>query len=196
MSLIDCDEVSRRKELHISHSDLLEVVDTCCKAVRVLCSLLSESKILTLVSHARGLVDREIPMVHLINDDVRRLDLRALVLCPSFRICLVPIYHCASPAVHSDCLRSDAGSLLEPLAVLLDLECIECALYILLYSRLPESVLSESHIDCLERCLIRSGVVKLELSVVSIRCPHCKFCLVALVHALLESCGRDCKCAV
>ena len=49
--LVDCSEVSRRKELNVSHSDLLEVVDTGCKTVRVLCTLLSKCKILTLVGH-------------------------------------------------------------------------------------------------------------------------------------------------
>ena len=50
--LVDSREVSRREELHICHSDLLEVVDACRKAVRVLCSLLGKGEILALVAHA------------------------------------------------------------------------------------------------------------------------------------------------
>ena len=57
MSLVNRDEVGRRKELDICHSDLLEVVDACRKAVRVLCSLLGKREVLSLVLHAGSLMD-------------------------------------------------------------------------------------------------------------------------------------------
>ena len=170
--LVDCREVSRREELHICHSDLLEVVNACCKAVRVLCSLLGKGEILALVAYAGSLVDGEVPVLELIDDDVRRLDLRALVLCPSFRISLVPVYYSTTHAVHSDCLCSDAGSLLKPLAVLLHLECVERSLHILLDSHLPEAVLTELHRHCLECRLVGSGMIKPQLSILCIRSPY------------------------
>ena len=46
------------------------MVDTCRKAIRILCALLSKRKILTLILYARGAMDREISMMHLIDDDV------------------------------------------------------------------------------------------------------------------------------
>ena len=52
MLLIYCDEVSGRKQLNISDSKLLKVIDTCCKTVRILCSLLSKCKVLSLVADA------------------------------------------------------------------------------------------------------------------------------------------------
>ena len=49
--LVDSREICRRKELYICHTDLLQVVYTCCKAVRILRTFLCKSKILTLVAH-------------------------------------------------------------------------------------------------------------------------------------------------
>ena len=139
--LVDCREVCRRKELDICHSKFLEMVDTCRKTVRILRTLLSHSKILTLVLHSGVRMNGEIPVLEFIYDDVGRLDLRTLVLCPSLRICLRPVDHRSAHAVHSDSLGSDTLGLFEPCSVLIDLECVECTLDILLHSGLPESVL-------------------------------------------------------
>ena len=44
-------------------------------------------------------MDREIPVVHLVNDDVGWCDLRTLVLCPSLWICLIPVDHSSTDEV-------------------------------------------------------------------------------------------------
>ena len=93
------------------------MVKTGCKTVRILCTLFCESEVLALVLHAGSLMDREVSVMHLIYDDVRWLDLRALVLSPSLRIGLSPVNHRSAPAVHSDSLSRDTGSLREPPAV-------------------------------------------------------------------------------
>ena len=129
---------------------------------------------------------REISVLKLIDDDVRRLDLRTLVLSPSLWICLCPVDYSTAHSVHSHCLCSDTLSFLKPLAVLLYLECVERTLHILFYSSFPETVLGQLHIHCLERSLIRSRMVESELSGLRVWSPHCKFCFVAQVNTLLK----------
>ena len=194
--LIHSDEVCRREKLDISHSDLLEMVDTGSETVRILCTFLCKSKILTLIVHSRSLMDGEIPVMHLINDDVRRLDERTLVLSPSFRICLIPIDHCTASTVYSDSLSCYTFGLLKPLSVLLHLECIESALHVFFHCRLPKSVLSELHILGLEGSLLGSRMIKPQTSRISIRSPYCKFCLVAHIDALLERSLRYDECTI
>ena len=184
--LVDCSEVGRRKELHICHSDLLEVVYTGCKAVRILCTLLCKSKILTLVAYSGSLMNREIPVLKLIDDDVGRLDLRTLVLRPSFWICLGPVDYSTAHSVHTHRFGGDTLCLLKPFTVLLHLECVERTLHIFLYNRFPEAVLGQLHIHDLECCFIGSRMVESQLSGLSVRSPHCKFCLVAQVDTLLK----------
>ena len=184
--LIHSDEVCRREKLDICHSDFLEVVDTGSKAVRILRAFLCKSKILTLVVHSRSLMDREVPVMHLINDDVRRLDERTLVLSPTLRISLCPIDHSATSSVHSHGLCRDTLCFLKPLSVSLDLECVESTFHVLFHCRFPKSVLAKLHVHCLEGSLIGSRMIKPQSGSIRIRSPNCKFCLVALIDALLQ----------
>ena len=104
--LVDCREVCRWKKLDICHPKLLEMVQTCRETIRILRTLLSQSKILALVLHTGVRMDGEIPVLELVDDDVRRLDFRALVLVPSFRVGLRPVDHGSAHAVHTDSLGS------------------------------------------------------------------------------------------
>ena len=191
MCLIDCDEVCRRKKLHICHAEFLEVVDTCCKTIRVLCSLLSKRKIFTFVADTRCLMNREVTMMHLINDDVRRLDLRALILCPAFRIGLCPINDSTSPAVDSHCLRSDTCSLLQPLSFMLYLESIECTFEVLLHGCFPQTAFTKLHIHSCKRKCIRSRIIQLDPGCFSRRRPYGKLRLITIVDTLFKRSLRN-----
>ena len=50
--LVDGSEICRRKKLDVGHAKFLEVVDTCCETVRILCTFLGHSQVLTLVCYA------------------------------------------------------------------------------------------------------------------------------------------------
>ena len=100
------------------------------------------------------MMDGKITMMHLINEDVRRLYYRTLVLCPTFRIGFVPVYHSTAPSVHAYCLRCNSCRLLKPLAIHLHLERIELSLEIFLHGNLPESTLGALHITGHESCRI------------------------------------------
>ena len=152
--LVNGREVCRRKQLDICHTQLLEMVDARRKSVRILCALFSESKILSLIAYTGSLVDREIPVLKFVYDDVGRLDFRTPVLSPAFRICLSPVDHSSAHAVDSDSLCGDTGSLLQKLTVLLHLERIECTFDILLHYRLPKTVFRLLHVHDLECGLI------------------------------------------
>ena len=100
-------------------------------------------------------MDREIPVLQFINDDVGRSYGRAFICIPSFRIGIVPIDHGTTKAVHADSLGCNSGSLFKPLSVLLHPEGIERTLKVLIDNRLPESVLELLHVNYLGCSLIR-----------------------------------------
>ena len=129
---------------------------------------------------------RKISVLELVYDDVRRLDLRTLVLSPSLRICLSPVDYGATHTVHSNSFCSNTGSLLKPLAVLLYLESVECALHIFSYNCSPETTLCLLHVDDSEGSLCSSRVIKPYLGSLSIRSPHSKLSLISVVHTLFE----------
>ena len=128
--------------------------------------------------------------MHLINDDVGWLYLRTLILLPSLRICLVPIDHGTTHSVDSHRLRSDSGSLFEPLSIPLYLEGIECSLYIFLHGSLPETILGLLHIDDLESSIVRSSMVESELCCLCIRRPDREFRKVSLIYTFFKHCLR------
>ena len=95
-------------------------------------------------------MDGEIPMLEFIYDDVRRLDGRAPVLGPSFRIGILPVDHRTTHSVHSHSLCCDSGRLFQPFSILLHPESIEGPLEILVDHCLPKSALGLLHVDCPE----------------------------------------------
>ena len=98
--------------------------------------------------------------MHLIDNDVGRLDNRLHIIGPSFRISLIPIYHCTTPAVHSDSLRRYSGCLRKPLAVVLNLENVDKAM-------------SRRVVDFLSGCVYAlSGSVKKIAQSAYLFCPH------------------------
>ena len=144
--LVYCSKVCRRQKLDICHSQFLQVIDTCRKTIRIDCTLLCKGKELTLVDDSRICMNRKVPVLKFINDDVRRLDLRTSVLCPSFRISLAPIDYSPTPSVHSHSLRCNAGSLVQPLTIHHYLECVERSFQVFSDCNLPKSAFGLLHV--------------------------------------------------
>ena len=193
MFFINRNEVSGREKLDICHAELLKMINTCCKSIRIPCSLLCKSEIFSLIADTGSLMNRKITVMHLVDNDVRRFDFGTLILSPTLRIGLVPIYDSTSPSIHSYRLGCYAGSLRKPLSVFLDLESIERTIEVLSDHCLPKSVLSKLHVHCHEGILIGSRLVKLELSGLSHRSPDSELSLVTFIYTLLKRCLRDSK---
>ena len=130
------------------------MIDTCCKSIRIPCSLFCKSKVFSFVADTGSLMNRKITVMHLVDNDVRRFDFGTLILCPTLRIGLVPIYDSTSPSIHTYRLGCYAGSLRKPLSVFLDLKCIEGTFHIASHSNLPKATVCKLHVSSLESCLV------------------------------------------
>ena len=101
-------------------------------------------------------MDGEVPVLKFIHNDIRRLDLRAFILRPSFRIGFCPVHNSTTPSVHAHSLCSCSCCLVKPLTVLAHLECVESAFDITLDRHCPEAVFTKFHVECLVRLLVCS----------------------------------------
>ena len=68
--LVDGRKISRRKQLYICHPYFLEMIYTCGKTIRICRTTLSQGKVFSFIGNTRSRMDREIPVLEFIHDDV------------------------------------------------------------------------------------------------------------------------------
>ena len=130
--------IIRREDMHMSHTKLLEMVDTCLLALRRSGAGFGEGKEFTLVRYSGRGVHRHIAMMHLIHNHVREiLHLRTLILIPTGRVGGIEIDDSRTLAIHANSLCPNARSLIEPFVIMLDAESIELAVKLFRHGSVP-----------------------------------------------------------
>ena len=161
--LIDRGIVKRGQDMHGVDAQVGEVVDG---------SLLGQGKIFTLVLDVARLVNREVPVVHLINDEVLGRDGRPCVGGPSLRIGLRHVDDGTALAVHADCGGPHTGALAAELTVVLHVEGVELALQVLFDRNLPQGAavnrLGALHVDRLDGLAVEAVIVDAQLHLLGI----------------------------
>ena len=126
LRLVDCVVVIRRKDVHMGHSKLLQVGDSCQLSVARLRAWLKHCHKLAFVDDARIAVDGEITMVHLVDNCVGLMRCDYIgVASPSFRVCLREIDNSGSMSVDAHGFSPHSWRFLQPFAAYLYLERIK-----------------------------------------------------------------------
>ena len=139
--------------MHSIHAQRLEVLDS---------ARLGQGKEFTLVLDTARLVDGEVPVVHLIDDEVLRRNCGTLVIVPTLRIGLCHVDNGSALAVGAHCGGPDTGALAKELAAVFHVEGVELALQVTLDGGLPHGAArlgATLHVDRLDGLAAQSILV-------------------------------------
>ena len=180
-----------RENLDIGHSELLEMVDAGGQAVGIGGACLGEGEEFTLVGDAGGRMDREVAVVHLIDDDVGRLDFRTYVFGPAFGVGFGPVDYGGTIAVHAHRLRCNALGFREPFAGLLHAEGVELAFEVFPYGLFPKALTAMSHSQFLISFTFKPVSIEAELHCISRWSPEGEFGLGVCIDTFFVGIFRD-----
>ena len=116
---------------------LNEVVKARSKTLGGARTSLSHTEILARIAATCRGVCRHIAVVHLVNNDLRRLNLRCHILCPVLRVGVTHIHDSATVTIYIECAREDARSLTQSLALDGYLKGVVAALVVALHGGTP-----------------------------------------------------------
>ena len=167
------------------------MVDAGGQAVGIGGAGLGEGEEFTLVGDAGGRMDREVAVVHLIDDDVGRLDFRTYVFGPAFGVGFGPVDYGGAVAVHAHRLRCNALSFREPFAGLLHAEGVELAFEIFTYCLFPQSFAPEAHFYGSESIPFKPVSIETKFHCISRGSPEGEFGLGVCIDTFFVGIFRD-----
>ena len=137
--------------MYVGHSQFLQVVDSCLLSFFACCTGFGQGKIFSPVFDTGQAVNREVSVMHLINNDiVKSFQSWPYILAPSFRVCCVKVQYGSSFPVYSDGFSHDSRCFVQPYSVYFYLECIEFPFQIFSYRSFPCAVSGFFHADSLD----------------------------------------------
>ena len=186
--LIDRAEVGCGQEVNVCHTHLTEVVDTCSEILIRACAELSHGDILTGIAAASALMSGHIAVVHLIDNDLRRVNLGTLILAPALRVSVAHIDDSTTVTIYVECTSEDTSSLLEGLAINGDLEGVVHTLLIAIDLSAPKAIVALAHGNLLGESI---AIVEAHNNTLSSGCPQLERCLCRGVVHLKDGLCRD-----
>ena len=152
-----------RKDMDMGNAQLLQMIHAGSHAARPFRALLRQGEKLTFMRHAGVRGDREIPMMHLVDDNIgEAFQLGRFIRLPALRIGSRPIDHGRTVSIHPDGFRPDTGSLIQPFIADTDLEGIEGAFQILAHGDTPRTLVRGFHRQLADRLPSLTGGVKIQ----------------------------------
>ena len=147
--------------MHVCHSQLYQMVDTCWLIAGIHRPMFSQCKVFALIFYSRSRVDREVTMMHFIDNHIsRRFQRRTSVILPPLRIGSLPVDDSCTLSVHSYSVSINPRRVALPFIVDFYIESIVLAEQILIYGCSPGSILTEFHLYCFVSMSAFSGIIK------------------------------------
>ena len=147
--------------MHGIHAEGLEVANG---------ARFGQSQEFALVGEASRLVNREVAMMHLIEDEVLGRDAGTGVGVPTGGVGIGHVDNGTTLAVHAHCRSPYTGTLAVKLAAILHVEGVELAFQVALDSGLPQraTCLSPFHVNGLDRLAPQSVLVDAQFHLLSV----------------------------
>ena len=167
--------VVRRKQMHVSHSQFLQVIHPRTFSQISMCTLFRQRHEFAPMLDSRNRIDGKVAMVHLINHDIgKTLQFGTDILLPSFRIGSLQVDDCRTVAVHAYRLGHHTRSISQPHIIHLHIKCIEESFQVSVDSCVPHAVLPILHRHHLPGRASLRLFVKHDTHLLCGRCPKCK----------------------
>ena len=160
--------IERREDVNVGDTQFLQVVDARFLSSGGGGAFLGQGQELASVRDARERVDGEIPVVHLIEDDVRKaLQFRADILVPTFGVGRVQVKDGGAVSIDAHGLGPYTGRIAQPGTIHLYIKGIELAVQVARYFYAPHPAIGLLHREDLDGFAAQPLVIELQADLFS-----------------------------
>ena len=177
-----------RQQMNMSHSQLLQMIDTRSQSFGRKGSFFSHSQKLSLMLNTRCWRNGKITMMHLINYNIgKRLKWRTAVLSPALRIGSLHVNDGSTLTIHTNSLSINTRRISQPLIIDFYIKGIELTHQVLFYRSVPNTFFARFHTDSCVGMATFTSLIQHETYFVCCRCPYGKMCSFRSVLHLCQA---------